>query len=63
MIDQKSENLKARILYPDGRVSEYDDQRLAYAVWLGLPLGIRCAFRGAGDNRPVYPHDYVDQMP
>lgn len=51
---------KAR-LYFDDHVTEYPDDKLAYAVWLGLGKGIRCAFRGAGDKRPVYPHDLVDQ--
>lgn len=42
-------------------VREYDDQALAYAVWLGLPKGVRAAFRGAGDTRPVYGWDYADR--
>jgi hypothetical protein len=51
---------KARLYFPDGRAEEFDDQKLAYAVWLALPKGIRAAFRGAKDARPVYPWDCVD---
>ena len=43
-------------------VDEYSDQSLAYSVYLGLPKGVRAAFRGAGDARPVYAWDYVDRM-
>ena len=43
-------------------VEEYNDQSLAYFVYLGLPKGVRAAFRGAGDTRPVYAWDYVDRM-
>ncbi len=50
---------KARLYFPDGTVSEYTDGKLAYAVWLGLPSDVAVAFRAAGDNRPVYSHDYV----
>jgi hypothetical protein len=53
---------KARIHYTDGRVQYWDDQALAYAIWLALPKGIRAAFRGAHDDRPVYPWDYVDAL-
>lgn len=56
------DHTKARIFYPDGRIDEYDDQSLAYAVWLALDRGIRAAFRSAGDKTPVYPHDYVDRI-
>ncbi len=42
-------------------VREYADQAEGYAVYLALPRGVRAAFRGAGDNRPVYPWDYVDR--
>lgn len=52
---------KARLYYRDGRIESYEDQRLAYAVWLALPRGIRVAFRGAGDTTPVYSHDYLDR--
>ena len=52
---------KARVCFADGRVTHYDDQQLAYAVWLGLPKGMRAAFRGANDPRPVYPWSYVDR--
>lgn len=51
---------KARIYYTGGCIEHYDNQKLAFAVWLALPKGIRAAFRGANDNRPVYPWDYVD---
>jgi len=50
----------ARLYYADGRVIQFADQQLAYAAWLTLPKGVRAAFRGAGDTRPVYPWDYVD---
>ncbi len=52
---------QARIFYPDGRIVRYDDQKLAYSVWLALDKGVRAAFRGRGDATPVYPHDYVDK--
>ena len=51
---------KARVCFPDGRVTQYEDQNMAYAVWLALPKGTRAAFRGANDSRPVYPWDYAD---
>jgi hypothetical protein len=53
----------ARIHYPDGHVEPYDDQPLAFAVWLALPQGVRAAFRGANDTQPVYPWDSVDDQP
>lgn len=43
-------------------VREYQDQALAYAVWLALPKGVRAAFRGAGNTRPVYDWDYADRL-
>ena len=52
----------ARLFYSDGRIARYADPRLAYAVWLGAPRGMRIAFRGPGDDTPVYPHDYAGQM-
>jgi hypothetical protein len=36
---------KARIFHEDGRVDTYDDQTLAFAVWIALPRGKRAAFR------------------
>jgi len=53
---------KARLYFTDGRIVTYDDQRLAYAVWLALPKGMKVAFRGRGDTTPVYWHDYVDKL-
>ena len=53
---------KARLYFPSGRVVHYDEQKLAYIVWLQLPKGIRVAFRGANDNTPVYPWSYVDAL-
>ncbi|MGO9014671.1 MAG: hypothetical protein ACLQF0_06790 [Dissulfurispiraceae bacterium] len=53
---------KSRIHYRDGRIEEYESQSEAYAFWLGLPRGVRAAFRGAGDATPVYAHDYVDAI-
>ena len=50
----------ARVCFPDGRITHYEDQKLAYAVWLALPSGSRAAFRGANDTRPVYPWNYVN---
>jgi hypothetical protein len=52
---------KARLFFRDGSVNTYADQKLAYAIWLGLPNGVCCAFRGIGDATPVYSHDYVDR--
>lgn len=51
----------ARIHFRDGRVSQFRDQKLAYQTWLSLPCGIGAAFRGKGDNRPVYAWDYADK--
>jgi hypothetical protein len=51
---------KPRLHFLNGRITQYDDQKLAYAVWLALPKGTRAAFRGANDTRPVYPWDYVN---
>ena len=51
---------KARLYYLDGRIEHYNDQKLAFAVWLALPKGVRAPFRGANDNRPLYPWSYVD---
>jgi hypothetical protein len=51
----------ARICYSDGRVSEFNDEQLAYQTWLSLPRGTRAAFRGNGDQRPVYAWDYADK--
>lgn len=56
-----SRKLLSRLFYADGRVVEYADQKLAYAVWLALPKRVKVAFRGANDRTPVYPHDYVDR--
>ena len=53
---------KARLYYADGHVQHWDDQALAFAVWLALPKGVRVAFRGANDTRPVYPWDRVDAL-
>lgn len=58
----KTQNpLPARIHFPDGRVLTFSDQPLAYQSWLALPRGVRAAFRGKGDARPVLPWDYADQ--
>ncbi len=52
----------ARIFHPGGRVDRFEDQQVAYRLWLGLPKGVRAAFRGIGDASPVYPWDYVDAL-
>lgn len=51
----------ARIHFRNGRVVEFTHQTLAYQTWLSLPRGVRAAFRGKGDSRPVYPWDYADK--
>ncbi len=51
----------AWIHFRDGRVLKFQDQTLAYQTWLSLPRGIRAAFRGKGDHRPVYAWDYADK--
>jgi len=51
----------ARLHFADGRISTFRDPSLAYQTWLSLPRGVRAAFRGKGDNRPVYPWDFADQ--
>lgn len=51
---------KARIFYPElGRIVEYDNPKLALAVYYDLVRSQRAAFRAAGDTTPVYPHGYV----
>lgn len=50
---------KARVYFADS-VSEYANDSAAYRIWLGMAKGVRCAFRGAGDTRPVYTWDLVD---
>ena len=52
----------ARIHFRDGRVLKFKDQNLAYQTWLSLPRGTGAAFRGKGDNRPVYAWDYADKQ-
>lgn len=54
---------KSRIFYLDGRITEYDDGRLALEVYYALEPGVGAAFRAAGDETPVYPHDYERLMP
>ena len=51
---------KSRIYYTDGHIEHYNEQTLAFAVRLALPKGVRAAFRGASDDRPVYSWDHVD---
>lgn len=52
---------KVYIRWRNGKyeVKEFGDQAMAYAVWLSLPRGVRAAFRGKNDARPVYSWDYV----
>ncbi len=49
-----------RIYFADGHVEHFRDQVFALAVWLALPKGVRVAFRGRNDIRPVYRQDRVD---
>ena len=51
---------KASLYFTDGTVTGFSDQRLAYAVWLALPKGVRAAFRGTNDTRSVDSWDYAD---
>ena len=51
----------ARIHFLNGRAAEVKDQQLAHQIWLSLPRGLRAAFRGKGDNRPVYAWGYTDK--
>jgi hypothetical protein len=53
---------KTRIFYPDGRVVPYDDQRLAFSVWIDLPKGTRAAIRSPNDATPVHSCDYIDKV-
>ncbi len=55
------DDAKARIFHADGKVDTFEHEHLAYEVWLSLPKGARAAYRPAGDDRPVYPWDYVDK--
>lgn len=58
---QKIDTRKTRIYFADGRVEHFKNQVFAFALWLALPKGVRVAFRGAHDIRPVYPWDYADK--
>ena len=58
----KGDTAVARILHSDGRIDRFNDQHLACLLWLALPKGVRAAFRGANDARPVYPWDYADVL-
>lgn len=58
---QSGDTSKARIYFTDGYVEHFKNQVLAFAVWLALPQGVKAAFRGVGDDRPVYPWDHVDK--
>lgn len=53
---------KTRIYFTDGHVEWFDNRVFAFALRLALPKGMRVAFRGANDTRPVYPWDYVDSL-
>jgi len=44
---------KARIYFNDGSIHHFENQTFAFAVGLSLPKGVRIAFRGANDARPV----------
>ena len=50
---------KARLYYPDGTVDHFDNQQLAYAIYLAIDVGGRVAFRGRNDTEPVYAWDYI----
>jgi hypothetical protein len=51
----------ARVYYSDGQVCAFNDEKLAYRIWLSLPRGILAAFRGKGDQRPVHAWDDADK--
>jgi hypothetical protein len=50
---------KARIFYPDGRIEEYENGKLALEIYYGLHKSTRAAFRAAGNTDAVLSHDYV----
>ena len=50
---------KPRLIFSDGKIEYFTDQRLMLQVYYDLPRHIRCCFRGAGDARPVYDWDCV----
>lgn len=52
---------KTRLFFQDGHIIEYSHATLAYHAWLSFPKGTKVAFRSAGDDTPVYSHDYVDR--
>ena len=60
MSNRQMHTRKARIYFADGRVVPFRDQPSAFALWLALPKGVKVAFRGVNDQRPVYPWDHVD---
>jgi len=59
---KRQQKTSARIHFRNGRVAKFTNQQLAYRTWLSLPRGIRAAFRGKGDTRPVYAWDYADKL-
>jgi len=56
----KIDTRKARLFFADGHVQRFRNQTFAFALWLALPKGVKVAFRGVNDQRPVYPWDHVD---
>jgi hypothetical protein len=52
----------ARIYYTSGKVAHFKDQKMALTLWRALSKGVRAAFRGAHDTRPVYPWNQVDAI-
>jgi hypothetical protein len=60
---KQNDTAKARIFWPDGRIEHFDDQQMAYRLYIGLPPKFRCAFRGKHDARPVHPGDMVAGVP
>ena len=57
--NKNADTTQARLYWADGQVSHYRDQRLAYAIYIGMPKETRIAFRGAGDKLEVFPWNLV----
>ena len=50
---------KARVYYPDGRVTHYNCPRMAAYLYLTRPPKVAAAFRDANDSRPVKAEEFI----
>lgn len=52
---------KPRVYFADGTAEVFDDACVALAYYFRLPKGTRAAFRGEGDETPLFEWSYVDR--